>query len=160
MLLVATLRRYAKVFPRVAVVIRETDDDLAQALGVDCPGVRIVRAADAELGMGHSLAAGIRAVAGDWSWVAVALGDMPWVRAETLHGLLRAFRARDCAGIVQPCLRGRVGHPVLFGASCFVELSELSGDTGARSVLERHRSEVVRLEVDDPGILEDLDRPG
>ena len=48
--------------------------------------------------------------------------------------------------------------PVLFGASCLAELSQLTGDTGARAVLEAHRDEVIRLEVDDPGIFEDLDR--
>jgi len=156
-LLEATLRRYAEVFGHVAVVIREGENDLAAALRVVCPAVRIVTAADAALGMGHSLAAGIRAVADDWSWVAVALGDMPWVRAGTLSALVRAFGALDSTTVLAPVAGDRTGHPVLFGSACFGELARLTGDTGARAVLERHP--VRRVAVDDPGIFEDLDRP-
>jgi len=156
-LLDATLRRYAEVFVHVAVVIREGEDDLAAALRAVCPDVRIVIAADAALGMGHSLAAGIRAVADDWSWVAVALGDMPWVRAATLSTLVHAFGALDGEAVLQPVVGDRTGHPVLFGSACFGELARLTGDTGARAVLERHP--VHRLVVDDPGIFQDLDRP-
>ncbi|MGE0623314.1 MAG: NTP transferase domain-containing protein [Pseudomonadales bacterium] len=159
-LLTATVRRYAQVFDRIAVVIREGEDELAAELGAIHPGVRIVTAADAALGMGHSLAAGVRAVAGDWSWVAVALGDMPWIRAATLTSLAHVFTASGSTGILQPRSGNRSGHPVLFGADCFDELLRLTGDTGARAVLERHRDSVRHLDVDDPGIFADMDRPG
>lgn len=158
-LLVATIRRYAAVFANVVVVIRATDDDLADELLTACPGVRIVRAHDAQLGMAHSLAAGIRAIADQWSWVAVALGDMPWIRTHTLRRLLETFEDRGTSCIVQPGSGDRTGHPVLFDAICFAELTRLSGDTGARPVLERHRDQVLRVAVDDPGIFADLDQP-
>jgi molybdenum cofactor cytidylyltransferase len=53
--------------------------------------------------------------------------------------------------------RGRRGHPVGFAASCRDELLGLTGDAGARGVLQRHAAEVVAVEVDDPGILQDVD---
>lgn len=159
-LLAATVRRYAQVFDHIAVVIREGEDDLAAELETIHPGTRIVTAADAALGMGHSLAAGIRAVARDWLWVAVALGDMPWIRATTLTALVHAFTANGSTGILQPRSGARTGHPVLFGAERFAELLRLTGDHGARDVLQRHRKLVQHVDVDDSGIFEDLDRPG
>lgn len=158
-LLEATACRYAAVFVNVAVVLREGEADLAEELSEACPTVRIVTAGDAELGMGHSLAAGVRAVRDDWSWIAVGLGDMPWIREDTLTDLLHAFRAAEGSSIIQPRLGDRVGHPVLFGAACFAELTRLTGDAGARSVLERHRDAVRQVDVNDPGIFEDLDHP-
>ncbi len=156
-LLIATVRRYADVFADIAVVLREGDDDLAAELIEVCPAARIVTARDAALGMGHSLAAGIRALRSDWEWAAVALGDMPWIRVDTLKTLRQAFAARAFTGILQPRMGKRPGHPVLFGSDCFAELAGLTGDSGARSVLARQT--VQHVDVDDPGIFEDLDRP-
>lgn len=84
----------------------------------------------------------------------VALADMPWVRADTLKRLL-AHAARD--RIVVPVHQGRRGHPVIFGAQFLPELAELSGDTGARTLLARHG--VLEIECDDVGILRDVDVP-
>lgn len=158
-LLEATVRRYAAVFVNVAVVLRQGETDLAGVLTGACPDVRIVGARDATLGMGHSLAAGVEAVRDDWSWIAVALGDMPWIREDTLFELLSAFRAAASSAIIQPRNGDRVGHPVLFGPACFAELTRLTGDAGARSVLDAHRDAVRFVDVDDPGIFEDLDHP-
>jgi molybdenum cofactor cytidylyltransferase len=51
--------------------------------------------------------------------------------------------------------QGRKGHPVAFGAELFSELVRLSGDEGARRVLARFPGQAV--EVDDPGVLLDMD---
>jgi molybdenum cofactor cytidylyltransferase len=47
--------------------------------------------------------------------------------------------------------RGRRGH----GAA----LSRLSGDTGARVLLQAHRRSLLLLPCDDPGVLQDIDLP-
>lgn len=158
-LLIATLDRYLQVFPSVAVVIRNEDDALAAEVAAACPTVRIIRTAEAESGMGHSLAAGIRAVASNWNWAAIGLGDMPFVETGTLDLLVRALGDGDADTIVQPRIGPRAGHPVLFTARYFDELSALRGDVGARRVIDRHRNSVLEVPVDDPGVLMDLDQP-
>jgi molybdenum cofactor cytidylyltransferase len=115
---------------------------------------------DADLGMGHSLASGARA-AQDWDYLFVALADMPWVRPATLARLRSAMeRHSDGAAIIlQPVVDGRPGHPVGFSRAFFSALQQLRGDAGARAIVRANPSAIVPLQVDDPGILRDLDTP-
>ena len=114
----------------------------------------MVECADAVEGMGHSLAAAVRA-AGDASGWVVALGDMPRVATHSIEAVVAALNAG--ARIAVPTHRGQRGHPVGFAASCRAELLALRGDAGARGLLQRYAAEVVSVEVDDPGILQDVD---
>ena len=61
--------------------------------------------------------------------------------------------------IHQPFHAGRGGHPVGFGSRCFPELAQLSGEEGGRPLLERHDEKVLRIELEDAGILKDVDTP-
>jgi molybdenum cofactor cytidylyltransferase len=62
--------------------------------------------------------------------------------------------------LVAPFHAGQRGHPVGFAAGFGTELLSLSGDAGARDLLARHASSLTRLDVNDPGILIDVDTPG
>jgi molybdenum cofactor cytidylyltransferase len=154
----ASLDLYAAAFEEVLVVVRPEDDALAEHLTGRCPGARIVRCADARLGMGHSLACGARA-ARDWDYLFVALADMAWVRPDTLLRLrdLMLQAPADC--VIQPWHRKRPGHPVGFAGRYLDALKDLGGDEGARAVVAAAGPDRIRLEVDDPGIFEDLDNP-
>jgi molybdenum cofactor cytidylyltransferase len=164
-LLVASLLQAQRNFAQVFVLLQSGDD--AQALGVPA-GVEVLRCADAELGMGHSLAAGIRALQQQSaSAIAVLLGDMPWLSASTLQLLI------DQAGperIVFPCYQGRRGHPVLFGRDFWPQLQLLTGDVGAKALLAAQPqanaagppeagAACIEVAVDDPGVLRDVDTP-
>ncbi len=109
---------------------------------------------DAPAGMGASIAASVRASTDADGWI-IALADMPWVAPATITALRQALL--DGAPSAAPYYRGRRGHPVGFGAACGPELAALRGDTGARAVLERHPP--VRVEVDDEGVVLDVDVP-
>ena len=155
-LLAATLMQAQRQFARVFVLLRDSDD--AQLLGVPA-GVEVLRCADAEAaqGMGHSLAAAVRALQGHAGNAnAVLLGDMPWVRGETLQALaMQACTQR----IVFPQVAGERGHPVLFGRAFWAHLQQLNGDSGARTVLAAHPQACFAVAVDDSGVLRDVDTP-
>ncbi|MDE2259940.1 MAG: hypothetical protein KGK17_06425, partial [Betaproteobacteria bacterium] len=55
--------------------------------------------------------------------------------------------------------RGQRGNPVGFSSHFREALMALRGDQGARRLLDVHRQEVCWLDVDDPGILLDIDVP-
>ncbi|SDK36199.1 nucleotidyltransferase family protein [Pseudomonas indica] len=153
-LLAATLVLARRNFPEVAVVLRS--DDEAEALGVPS-GVRVIRCTDADLGMGHSLAAGVAVLAAErFRAMAVMLGDMPWIADASLRHLAESA---DVDRIVFPLHDGQRGHPVLFGRRYWQEMMTLTGDQGARRVLEDHEEAWFGLEVDDPGVLRDADTP-
>lgn len=102
-------------------------------------------------GMGASIAAGVAAAASESGWL-ILPGDMPLIQVATL----RAVAARLMQDpVVFAQYRGRRGHPVAFGAELYSELIALKGDEGARRLLARYAAQPV--EVDDPGVLLDVD---
>ncbi|HBO0636754.1 TPA: nucleotidyltransferase family protein, partial [Pseudomonas aeruginosa] len=118
---------------------------------------RLVHSLDASSGMGHSLAAGVAAARNSPARaIAVLLGDMPWIAADTLERL--AAMATPEA-IVFPLYDGQRGHPVLFGRAFWDALAQLDGDQGARRVLLAHRPAWREVPCDDPGVLRDVDTP-
>ena len=144
--LVAGAGRALAVVPRGA---RELRDVLAAC------GCEVVESDACGRGMGASLAAGVAASRDAAGWV-ISLGDMPLVRADTIAAVRAALEAG--ATIAAPFLAdGRRGHPVGFGAALRGELESLDGDTGARALLARHADRVRKVEVDDPGIVVDVD---
>jgi molybdenum cofactor cytidylyltransferase len=75
------------------------------------------------------------------------------------HGHFAALDPKGGHDIVVPVFDGKRGHPVLFAARYFTRLCALSGDTGARGILNAHPERVSAVPVDDPGTLLDVDTP-
>jgi molybdenum cofactor cytidylyltransferase len=103
------------------------------------------------LGMGYSIAAGVAACSEASGWL-VLPADMPMVEARTVKAVGQALENHS---IVYAQHHGRRGHPVGFAAELYTELVMLTGDDGARRLLARYPSHAV--EVDDPGVLLDVD---
>jgi molybdenum cofactor cytidylyltransferase len=103
------------------------------------------------LGMGFSIASGVAASADASGWL-VLPGDMPSVRPATLLAVAAALTQHAVAYAQH---LGRRGHPVGFASELYSELVQLSGDQGARRLLARYPS--FGVEVDDPGVLIDVD---
>jgi molybdenum cofactor cytidylyltransferase len=144
--------RLLLVVTRVLAVVRPGSEALARML--NDAGCDVMFTADAERGMGASLAAGIEASADAEGWI-VGLADMPRIAVSTIEAVARTLD--DGASIVVPFYRGQRGHPVGFGPEHRDALMALDGDTGARVLLIEHQ--IARLDVDDPGILRDVDTP-
>jgi molybdenum cofactor cytidylyltransferase len=139
---------------RVVAIVRPGADDTAQALAAE--GCEVVVCESADAGMGASLACGARA-AGEVAGYLVALADMPFVRPSTIAAVRDALAGG--ALLVRPYFRTRPGHPVGIGARFRAELETLTGDAGARDLLDAHADELVKLPVGDPGAIRDIDTP-
>lgn len=153
-LLEATVDSVIPHFSRLYIVIRDADDPGRLRLRLPMTVVRSVRA---DGGMGYSIADGVAALEDSKAAaVAVLLGDMPCIEPETFRTLItQAGEDR----IVRPEFQGRAGHPVIFGRAFWRELINLQGKEGARSVIHRHLDACIHIEVDDPGVRMDADRP-
>lgn len=103
------------------------------------------------LGMGDSIAAGVCAHPNAAGWL-VLPADMPRVRPATLRAVADGLASHP---VSYACYRGQRGHPVAFANVLYPELAALRGDQGARGLLARHPTRCV--EVDDPGVLVDVD---
>src|SRR5436190_1364262 len=141
---VMACRKLLAALPRVVAVVRP--DDAALAAALRAVGARIVRCANADSGMGASLACGVLATADAAGWV-VALGDMPWIESSTIARVAGAIA--EGAVVAAPFHRGQRGHPVGFGAGCLAALSVLAGDDGAKSIVAAYGDSLVRIDIDD-----------
>jgi len=151
---VVACRRLASVLDEVIAVVRAGDDALR--LGFEREGARVVVSPRADEGIGASLATGVAAAQASTGYI-VALADMPWIEAATIERVAQAVR--NGASIVAPVFRGMRGHPVGFSHAHRDALLGLTGDEGARSVIASHGHQLALLDVDDPGVLQDVDTP-
>lgn len=147
-----TLGTIAPQFSKRILVLHPGDEALA---GHFAGNWQVLLAADARKGMGHSLAAAM-ACTRDWAGAVIALGDMPLVLAATYRAVRDALTTEN---LVVPHYHEQRGNPAGIGQRYFAELARLEGDQGARKLLELHAATVLRLAVDDPGILRDVDTP-
>lgn len=154
-LLAASLTLPCAQLEAVWVVLRPEDD--AEVLAVPAC-VNVVRSESAALGMGHSLASGIKTITqqAQADAAAVFLGDMPWLNVDSL-GYLLALASPE--HIVVPTFKGQPGHPVIFGRRFWPELQQLTGDRGAKGVLQAYPKALRHLDLNDPGVLRDVDTP-
>ncbi len=134
------------------IAVTRADDELVRVLA-GC-GCEVVVNSRAEQGMGTSIAAGVLAASEAAGWL-ITLGDMPYIQPATIFRIGDALERKE--GIVVPVWKGRAGHPVGFPHSLLDELVQLSGDSGARSIILRHTR--YELAVDDEGTTVDIDLP-
>jgi molybdenum cofactor cytidylyltransferase len=136
---------YAELCGRVTVVIGD-DARLREAL--DGIPAGIVVNAGASEGIASSIRAGVRANAAERA-VMIALGDEPRVDRELVATVMRTWFS-TLAPIVVPRYNGEPGHPVLFTEAVYPALLALTGDRGAKGVIERHGGGVVAVDVAGP----------
>ncbi|MGL4728461.1 MAG: NTP transferase domain-containing protein [Bosea sp. (in: a-proteobacteria)] len=123
--------------------------------------VRFIHNPDYASGMASSVKAGLVALPDEAQGAVVLLGDMPNVTPAIIDRLIGAWTP-DVTAVV-PTLLGQRGNPVLLGRGLFADMMTLSGDQGARRLLdaasETAPDSVVELALDDPAIALDIDTP-
>jgi molybdenum cofactor cytidylyltransferase len=151
---VAAAASMLSVLVRVVAVVRQ-EGPLAAMLRL--AGAEVVICPRAASGMGASLAGGVAATAAAGGWI-VGLADMPFVLPATIAAVADALA--DGAAFAAPALPdGRRGHPVGFSARWQQSLLALSGDRGARELLDCHRDELRLVPTTDEGSIFDVDLP-
>jgi molybdenum cofactor cytidylyltransferase len=138
----------------VLAIVRPGSEQLAALL--QAAGAEVLVCAEAEQGMGASLACGIRAKPQAAGWL-VALADMPWIKPATIGQVADSLRSG--AIIAAPSWQGQRGHPVGFARALGPKLATLSGDVGAKALVQAHRQQLQLVDCDDSGIIRDIDHP-
>ena len=149
---VVAARHLIAALPNSLAIVRPRDAELSLELGA--VGMRVVPCANADEGMGASLACGVVSSPEADGWL-IALGDMPWLTPATIRAVAQAIASGG--EIAAPSYRGERGHPVGFSKRHREALASLTGDAGARWIIERHLDRVSWVDVDDRGVLRDVD---
>lgn len=142
---------------REVIVVLGTHADVYRPLlnGLD---MRIVVNTDPGEGMGSSIRVGTAAVSPHAAGVVILLADQPFVTSEFINRLLEAA-ATQRRPIVASAYEKTLGPPVYFSRGVFPELLALSGDRGARSVIEAHAAESIAVPIPDANAV-DIDTIG
>lgn len=111
-----------------------------------------------EQGMAASLCAGMAALPVD-APVLLLLADLPEITVADLQTMLAEHALHPDAILRGTAADGTPGHPVLFPADLRAELLNLSGDEGARTVLQGHRDRLRPIALPDRHAITDLDTP-
>lgn len=123
-------------------------------------GVTFVHNPDYAAGLSTSLKAGIAALPDTIDAALICLGDMPRVSAGEINRLIAAYEPRARRLIVVPTHQGVRGNPILWDRRFFRDMLDLSGDSGARQLLDVYAGLVVEVEIASDSVLTDIDRPG
>lgn len=138
------------------VVTGHRAEHMAAALA-DLP-LRIVHNAAFLEGQSTSLRAGIAAVDRAADAALILLADQPLLQVRTIDVLIGTYNTTN-ASIIVPRYGGRRGNPVMFRRALFPVLSAITGDQGARQVIEDHQTQVAWVDVADEGVSLDIDTP-
>lgn len=106
-------------------------------------------------GLASSLVHGLHQSPADCAGWVIALADMPYVQPASIAALVTALQ--DGADIAVPVCQGRRGNPVGFSRRYLPQLLALTGDRGARALLNAYP--VTEVPVNDTGIFQDIDLP-
>lgn len=151
----------------IASLLEGGVEEVAVVLGPDATRVREgvplladgrVRSAvnpDPRRGMLSSIQVGLALVEGEP--ILVLPGDMPFVRSGTVGRLLDVYRAKPA--IVSPRLDGKRGHPIVIPTRFRLEIVRAESTSNLHVVLAPFTDDRLDVDVDDRGIVRDVDRP-
>lgn len=151
--LASTLNSLVGVVERTVVVTRSDNqallawlDAFAEPLGAE---VFVIHSD----GLGHSLAQAVAHYPAAQGWL-VVLGDMPYVSRASIRRIASTITPDR---LIAPCHNGQRGHPRGIGRNHGAALMRLEGERGAQALFGQET--VIEIDVDDPGVLQDIDRP-
>lgn len=111
-----------------------------------------------EKGMLSSVICGVRALPEDAEAALIFLGDQPGIPPAVTNAVIDAY-SEELFGIVIPVHNYRRGHPLLVDMKYRKEIEHLDLEEGLKSLRHHFPEDVLEVEVDEPGILVDIDTP-
>ena len=151
------LRAFEGLAEPVVVVLGHHAERIEPALPSK-PALQVVRNPRYDLGMLSSLQAGLGAIPSDAPAAFFALIDHPAVSPGALGALAEAWRRRQPA-VVIPAYRSRRGHPIVVSRPVIDDLLRLPPGATPKDAIRRYAEQTLVIEVDDCGVVDDIDDP-
>ena len=111
--------------------------------------IKFVFNKDFESGMASSIKTGIDNLSDKTEAFFICLGDMPMVNHDIYNQLIES---KDNKEIIVPTYKGQQGNPVLFNKSMKAKVIDISGDIGAKKILELNKDKILNLDINDQSI--------
>lgn len=107
-------------------------------------------------GMYSSILAGVKSLPSITKGFFLLPADIPLVESHTINTLAKAYY-QSKQSIIYPTFKSRKGHPPLISSCLFSEILDYDGAGGLKTLLRKHEEHSEYVEVDDEGILLDMD---
>jgi molybdenum cofactor cytidylyltransferase len=104
---------------------------------------------DFESGMASSIKTGLNNLSEKAEAFFICLGDMPMVNSDIYNQLIKSRTQKD---ILVPTYKNQQGNPVLFNKSMKEKIMNITGDVGAKKILELNRNKILKIEINDQNI--------
>ena len=121
-------------------------------------GVRTAVNPDPGRGMLSSIREGLAALGGTGEILLVSPADLPALRSETVAALVQRMEETG-APLAVPVYQGKRGHPLAIAPALIPEIETLDPDVGLKQLRDRHEERLLEVEVEDPGVVQDVDTP-
>ena len=115
--------------------------------------IKFVFNKDFESGMASSIKTGLNHLSKNTEAFFICLGDMPMVNHNTYNQLIKS---KDNKEIIAPTYEGQQGNPVLFDKSMKKKIMIITGDVGAKKILELNKDKILNLEMNNESITIDF----
>ena len=119
--------------------------------------IKFVFNKDFESGMASSIKAGLNHLSKNTEAFFICLGDMPMVNSDIYNQLIKS---RNQKNIIVPTYKGQQGNPVLFDNSMKEKIMDITGDVGAKKILELNKNKILNLEINDQSIVKGFNTQG
>jgi len=139
---------------QVMVVLGADQEKIRNAIGQK--PVQFCHNKEHEEGMLSSVICGIRSLPPDAVTALIFLGDQPGIPPLVTNQVMDAYN-EELFGIVIPVFNHRRGHPLLVDMKYRKEVENLDLEQGLRSLRHHFPEDVLEVEVNEPGILVDID---
>ena len=107
-----------------------------------------------ESGMASSIKTGLNHLSEKTEAFFICLGDMPMVNYDIYNQLIKSKNNKE---IIVPTHKGQQGNPVLFNKSMKEKIIGITGDVGAKKILELNKDKILNLEINDQSITKGFD---
>ena len=115
--------------------------------------IKFVFNKDFESGMASSIKTGLNHLSNNTGAFFVCLGDMPMVNSDIYNQLIKSRCQKD---ILVPVYKNQQGNPVLFNKLMKEKIMTITGDVGAKKILELNKDKILNLEVNDQSIIKNF----
>ncbi len=139
---------------KVMVVLGADSDEITRVIGQK--PVEYCHNQQPKKGMLSSVICGFKALPENANAALVYLGDQPNIPPAITNTIIEAYNG-DLHGIVIPVHDHRRGHPLLVDLKYRRDIFKLDLDKGLRSLMHLFPEDVLEVDVDEPGILVDID---
>lgn len=133
------------IFGQRIIIVLGANADVIKAT-IDFNSVTLVLNENWQEGIASSIRAGIQALPKSATSALLLLGDQPLIKTPQLQQLLN-YALSEPTKIVASEYNGVIGVPALFPASFFANLLTLSGDKGAKFLLQKFEQNLLKISL-------------